>query len=390
MLAMTSSFPPQRAQVSISIANSFGVHARRLTVTYFTRVILTPQFDPGKTRRHVRVFAMTDLLQKPCTVFDGPRRLSSGPLSAVALVFKKALEKQLKGPVLLFDDTSGRTFDIDIRGSNDEVIARLAHAAPSTEAEARGPGRPKLGVVAREVTLLPRHWDWLAAQPGGASVTLRKLVDAARRDDSSRARDRARCGLSVHPRDGRRQTGVRGGDTGFFRRRSRAVHIFDRGLARRCARARADACFHAAQGCRLMHAHLEPTQEAGRALFLRSIAGPVVMLNLLRFRKVADYSSAPHLAPVAPISGAAAFQRYIDHALPHLHASGGDVAFLGEGGAWLIGPTDERWDLATLVRQHSVAAFLAFASNEAYLAGMGHRTAAVEDSRLLPLAPISA
>ena len=131
---------------------------------------------------------MTDLLQKPCTVFDGTRRLSSGPLSAVALVFKKALEKPLKGPVLLFDDTSGRTFDIDIRGSNDEVIARLAHAAPSTEAEVRGPGRPRLGVVAREVTLLPRHWDWLAAQPGGASVTLRKLVDAARRDDSSRAR----------------------------------------------------------------------------------------------------------------------------------------------------------------------------------------------------------
>jgi hypothetical protein len=132
--------------------------------------------------------------------------------------------------------------------------------------------------------------------------------------------------------------------------------------------------------------YLEPTQEAGRALIMRGIVGPVVMLNLLRFRSVADYSATPALGAGRPISGAEAFQRYIEHTLPHLHASGGEVAFLGDGGAWLIGPADERWDMAMIVRQRSIADFMAFAANEAYLAGLGHRMAAVEDSRLLPLA----
>ena len=131
--------------------------------------------------------------------------------------------------------------------------------------------------------------------------------------------------------------------------------------------------------------HLEPTHEAGRALMMRGIAGPVAMLNLLRFRAVADYSVTPSLAPSEPITGAQAFQRYIDHAMPHLIASGGEIKFLGAGGPWFIGPDDERWDMAMLVRQHSLAAFMAFAANEAYLEGIGHRTAAIEDSRLLPL-----
>jgi hypothetical protein len=131
--------------------------------------------------------------------------------------------------------------------------------------------------------------------------------------------------------------------------------------------------------------YLDVTEEAGRAFFMRRIAGPVVMLNLLRFRARADYSAAPHLAPPEPIDGAAAYQRYIDHTLPLLRKSGGDVTFLGRGGAFLVGPPDERWDAALLVRQRSVADFLAFASDEAYLAGIGHRTAALEDSRLLPL-----
>jgi hypothetical protein len=132
---------------------------------------------------------------------------------------------------------------------------------------------------------------------------------------------------------------------------------------------------------------LEPTQEAGRALLMRGIAGEVVMLNLLRLRAVADYAADPHLAPPAPISGARAYDLYIAHTLPFLQASGGAVVFLGEGGPFLIGPPDERWDRAMLVRQSSVAAFMAFASDTAYLAGLGHRTAAVEDSRLLPLIP---
>jgi hypothetical protein len=131
--------------------------------------------------------------------------------------------------------------------------------------------------------------------------------------------------------------------------------------------------------------YLEPTQESGRAFVMRPIAGEVVMLNLLRFRETADYSATPELAPPAPISGAEAFQRYVDHTLPHLREAGGDVVFLGEGGRFLIGPVSERWDLAILVRQQSVGSFLSFASHEAYLAGIGHRTAALEDSRLLPL-----
>ncbi len=134
-----------------------------------------------------------------------------------------------------------------------------------------------------------------------------------------------------------------------------------------------------------MKGYLEPTQEAGRALFLRAIPGAIVMLNLLRFRPVADYAATPELAPASPISGEVAFDRYIAHTLPYLRNSGGELLFLGDGGPFLIGPGEERWDKVMLVRQSSVQAFMAFASDEAYLTGIGHRTAALEDSRLLPL-----
>jgi uncharacterized protein (DUF1330 family) len=131
--------------------------------------------------------------------------------------------------------------------------------------------------------------------------------------------------------------------------------------------------------------YLEPTQEAGRDFVMRRIEGEIVMLNLLRFRETADYSANPELAPETPISGAEAYDRYIAHTLPHLEASGGEVLFLGVGGRFLIGPPGEAWDRVMLVRQKSVAAFMAFAANEPYLAGMGHRTAALADSRLLPM-----
>jgi uncharacterized protein (DUF1330 family) len=134
-----------------------------------------------------------------------------------------------------------------------------------------------------------------------------------------------------------------------------------------------------------MTAWLEPTQQSGRALIARAIEGPVVMLNLLRFRAVADYSANPELAPAAPISGAETYDRYMAHTLPYLRESGGEVLFAGKGGAFLIGPEAERWDHVLLVRQRSVQSFMAFAANEAYLAGLGHRSAAIEDSRLLPL-----
>jgi hypothetical protein len=109
------------------------------------------------------------------------------------------------------------------------------------------------------------------------------------------------------------------------------------------------------------------------------------MLNLLRFREQADYPAFPQLAPPTPISGSAAYDRYVRHTIPFLRASGGSVEFFGTGGHHFVGPTEERWDLVMLIRQSSVNDFLAFASNEAYLAGVGHRTAALEDSRLLPI-----
>ncbi len=109
------------------------------------------------------------------------------------------------------------------------------------------------------------------------------------------------------------------------------------------------------------------------------------MLNLLRLRDMADYSATPELAPAEDISGKEAFQRYIDHTMPFLKESGGELIFLGTGGTYLIGPQDEQWDIVMLVRQRSVEDFMAFASNAEYLAGLGHRTAAVLDSRLLPV-----
>ena len=130
---------------------------------------------------------------------------------------------------------------------------------------------------------------------------------------------------------------------------------------------------------------LEPTQASGAALFSRNISGPVVMLNLLRFRRVADYSANPELAPSKAISGRAAYQKYMRHTLPFLTQSGGSLVFLGEGGKYFIGPQEQRWDWVMLVRQKSLSDFAAFTSNPDYLAGLGHRTAALEDSRLLPL-----
>jgi hypothetical protein len=137
--------------------------------------------------------------------------------------------------------------------------------------------------------------------------------------------------------------------------------------------------------CYVPHVYLEPSEESARLLFQRGIDGPVTMLNLLRFRDTADYEAFPHLAPPEPISGSEAYDRYMRHTLPFLAASGGSVEFLGTGGHNFVGPADERWDLVMLTRQSSLSEFFAFASNEDYLAGLGHRTAALEDSRLLPI-----
>ena len=121
-----------------------------------------------------------------CTAFAGHRLIASGPPRDVVGAVKATVEAGES--VLVFDDADARPVEFDLRGSLDDVLARLAPA----EEPKRGPGRPKLGVTAREVTLLPRHWDWLAGQPGGASVALRKLVEAALRE--AEGPDRVRKG----------------------------------------------------------------------------------------------------------------------------------------------------------------------------------------------------
>jgi uncharacterized protein len=132
----------------------------------------------------------------PFSLFVGHTRVASGRLDQLALSAKRAIEAPSGDPVLIFDNQSGRNIDIDIRGSDKQVLARLQAASPTpiskaentddaeTGNEQRGRGRPKLGVVPREVTLLPRHWEWLATQTGGASVALRKLVEQAKKAGS--------------------------------------------------------------------------------------------------------------------------------------------------------------------------------------------------------------
>jgi hypothetical protein len=125
-----------------------------------------------------------------CTAFDGHRRIASGSPEKVALAVRAHLAQHRAITPLVLDDASGQALEFDLRGSADDVRARLRFVAPDTAPAPRGPGRPKLGVVAKEVTLLPRHWDWLSRQPGGASVTLRRLVEDARR--AGGAREQAR------------------------------------------------------------------------------------------------------------------------------------------------------------------------------------------------------
>lgn len=123
------------------------------------------------------------------SAFSGSRLLASGPLVSVALAVKSETEQGPDRAVLVFDDATGAVVDLDLRGSAQDVLARLDDARPADAAAPEAPrrrGRPSLGVVPREVTLLPRHWDWLSAQPGGASQALRRLVDKARTEDGGR------------------------------------------------------------------------------------------------------------------------------------------------------------------------------------------------------------
>jgi hypothetical protein len=158
------------------------------------------------------------------TAFEGQRRLASGPLPQIALAVKRA-EQGGSERIGIFSDATGRPIDLDLRGSEDEILARLppGPAAPEVAlSEPRGRGRPKLGVVAREVTLLPRHWEWLNAQPGGASVSLRKLVEAARRANGDEDRGRAARDAAYH------FMSAAAGNLPHFEEASRALFADDR------------------------------------------------------------------------------------------------------------------------------------------------------------------
>jgi uncharacterized protein len=164
------------------------------------------------------------------TAFIGDQWLVSGPLAEVALAVLKSSRSPAAEPIIIFDDANGRPIDLDLRGTERDIVARLPQPAsnPETAAddlsapEPRGRGRPKLGVVAREVTLLPRHWEWLGAQPGGASVALRKLVEEARRASGDRDRGRAARDAAYH------FMSVMAGNLPGFEEASRALFADDR------------------------------------------------------------------------------------------------------------------------------------------------------------------
>jgi uncharacterized protein len=161
-----------------------------------------------------------------CTAFEGSHLIASGAPAEVAPKLKRAVDRHGHGSILIFDDRSASTLEIDLRGGapelRDRLTAALAPPAQPAGEVARGPGRPKLGVVAREVTLLPQQWEWLNLQPGGASVTLRKLVERARR--ANEGADRVRLGREMVYRF----ISVMAGNAPGFEEATRALFAGDR------------------------------------------------------------------------------------------------------------------------------------------------------------------
>lgn len=190
---------------------------------------------PGTDRR-----TRTDPASGTCTAFHGTKLLLTGRALDVALAVKALLEREPVASILTFDDATGQVVDFDLRGSATDIAGRLAarevrgsgdgevnsgdrdNDNDAASGDGRGRGRPKLGVVAREVTLLPRHWQWLAEQPGGASQALRRLVEAARRDDGGKTAARAAQERAY------RFMAALAGDVGGFEEASRALFKGDR------------------------------------------------------------------------------------------------------------------------------------------------------------------
>jgi hypothetical protein len=120
------------------------------------------------------------------TAFDGVEQVCQGPLFEVVARVKKRLGKAENSAILIFSDVTGKTMDINFQGSEKDVLGRLEMFVPKEQEAVVGPGRPKLGVVSREISLMPRHWEWLATQPGGASATLRSLIEDAKKRSSEK------------------------------------------------------------------------------------------------------------------------------------------------------------------------------------------------------------
>lgn len=155
------------------------------------------------------------------TAFAGDKLIWSGELLEMLARAKKKIDKNPDLTVFVFEDRSGKQVDFDFSGTPDQVLARAKPEAPEPEAERTGPGRPRLGVVAREVTLLPRHWEWLEQQPQGISAAIRRLVDEARKREPNKERARiARAAAS-------RFMWVMAGDLPNFEEASRALFAKD-------------------------------------------------------------------------------------------------------------------------------------------------------------------
>ena len=155
------------------------------------------------------------------TAFAGDRILAAGPIETIAAAV--CAQAGSGPPLQIFDDATGRLVELDPRHGPVASVADFhTRAGGSASSPSRpGRGRPRLGVTAREVTLLPRHWDWLAAQPGGASATLRRLVEEARRADEGPERVRRRREAAY------RVLSELGGDLPGFEEASRALFAGD-------------------------------------------------------------------------------------------------------------------------------------------------------------------
>jgi hypothetical protein len=168
---------------------------------------------------------MGDATPPSFTAFEGPVRVASGSMLEVALAARERTDADGNTSVLIFQDATGRSIDLDLRGSDEEVRDRFTEAEPEevTVEAPRKRGRPKLGVVSKEVTLLPRQWAWLAAQRGGISATLRRLVEDARKAGELKERIRVAQDAAY------RFMSAMAGDLAGFEEAIRALYARDRG-----------------------------------------------------------------------------------------------------------------------------------------------------------------